>query len=484
MATTQPGRPTQQRKSESSRKSDEFDRLPPQNLDAERGVLGSILLINDALDDVADVINQDHFYSDAHQHIYEAIRHLHDAGIRGIDAVTLAEELDRRNLLEEIGNADYLLEILAAVPHAAHATYYANIVREKYVQRSLIYACTETLRECYDSTENTEEILQQAEKRVFSILEQQTETSSLDLGSILLDAWDRINERMAIDGAVSGLPTGFTDFDTKTNGFQPAELVILAARPSMGKTALVCNWAEGIATHSGKGVLMFSLEQSKLELAERFLCIQSKIDGHKLRAGELDDIERNALMDASQKLSELPLFIDDKASRTMAQISAITRRLHRKSPLGIIIIDYLQLIEPDDRRIPREQQIALITRRLKGMAKELDIPIIALSQLNRGVELREDKRPKLADLRESGAIEQDADMVTFLHRPDAYDPTDNPGLAEVIIAKHRSGPTGIVSLTWRKEFMRFENYSGMGDTDDVWNDSAPNAPINSNDSSF
>jgi replicative DNA helicase len=236
----------------------------------------------------------------------------------------------------------------------------------------------------------------------------------------------------------------------------------------MGKTALTCNWALGTAQKTGRGVLMFSLEQSKLELAERFLCIQSKFDGHKLRSGDLTDADRHHLMEASQTLSELPLFIDDQAGRTVAQIAAISRRTYRKHHIGMIIIDYLQLIEPEDRRVPREQQIALITRRLKGIAKELDIPIIALAQLNRGVELREDKRPKLADLRESGAIEQDADLVTFLHRPDAYDPADHPGMAEVIIAKHRSGPTGIVPLTWRKEFMRFESYSGMHEPEGGW----------------
>ena len=448
--------------------SREFDRLPPQNLDAERGVIGSILLVNDAVDDVADVIGKDHFYNDAHQQIYEAICHLHDNGVRGIDAVTLAEELDRRSLLEEIGGVDYLMEILSSVPHAAHATYYANIVREKFVSRSLIYACTEILRESYDATDDPQDILQNAEKRIFGILEQQTDGTKFDMESILFEAWDRINERLAKEGNISGLATGFTDFDAKTNGFQPAELVILAARPSMGKTALVVNWAEGIAKLSGQGVLIFSLEQSKLELAERFLCIQSKVDGHKLRSGDLDEVERHHLMEASQELSQLPLFIDDQPGRTIAHITAITRRLHRQHRLGIVIIDYLQLIEPEDRRAPREQQIALITRRLKAMAKELDIPVIALAQLNRGVELREDKRPKLADLRESGAIEQDADLVTFLHRPDAYDPTDSPGLAEVIIAKHRSGPTGIITLTWRKEFMRFENYSNLNEPEGGW----------------
>jgi replicative DNA helicase len=444
------------------------DRIPPQNLDAERGVLGSILLANEALDDVVELITAENFYSDAHRKIFAAIRHLRDRGITGIDAVTLAEELDRRKELDDVGGVDCLVEILKAVPHAAHAAYYAQIVRDKSLQRSLIYACTDILKESYDSSDNTEDILQNAERRIFRIVEEQTSGLKHDIGSILLDAWDRINDRSSLDGAISGLPTGFHDFDGKTNGFQPSELVLLAARPSMGKTALVCNIALGAAQRAGKAVLMFSLEQSRLELAERFLCMHAKFDGHKLRAGDLTDADRHHLMETSQVLSELPLFIDDQAGRTIAQIAAISRRLYRKHEIGLVIVDYLQLIEPEDRRVPREQQISLITRRLKGIAKELDIPVIALAQLNRGVELREDKRPRLADLRESGAIEQDADLVIFLHRPDAYDPSDQPGLAEVIIAKHRSGPTGIVPLTWRKEYMRFESYSGMHEPDGGW----------------
>jgi replicative DNA helicase len=440
-----------------------FDRLPPQNLDAEKGVLGSLMLLNEAIDEIADSIHPTHFYSDANQRIYAAIHHLYEAGIRGIDAVTLAEELDRRGELDEVGGPVYLAEILEAVPHAAHVKYYADIVRDKYVQRSLIYACTQILRDSFDTANDTGELLQSAERSIFQILEQQEQGIRHDIGSILIDAWDRINERLEIEGTISGLATGFTDLDGKTNGFQSAELIVLAARPSMGKTALVCNWAEGVAEHTGKGVLIFSLEQSRIDLAERLLCIRAKIDGHKLRAGNLEEAERHHLMEVTQKLSEVPIFIDDQASRTVGQIAAISRRLKRQHNLGLVIIDYLQLVEPDDRRTPREQQIALITRRLKGIAKELDIPVIALAQLNRGVELREEKRPRLADLRESGAIEQDADLVMFLHRPDAYDPADEPGIAEVIIAKHRSGPTGIVKLTWRKEYMRFENHSSYSE---------------------
>ena len=438
-------------------------RLPPQNLDAERGVLGSILLLNEAIDEIGESLKSEHFYSDAHQKIYAAIQRLYEEGIRGIDAVTLAEELRKREDYEAVGGTAYLMEILESVPHAAHVRYYANIVREKWMLRTLIYTCTEILSESYGVTENVDELLQSAEKRIFSIMEQQANTGNIAIGDILIEAFNRIDERMMQVGDVTGITTGFADLDRQTTGLQATELVILAARPSMGKTALVCNIAEAVARRSKQGVLLFSLEQSNLELAERFLAITARINGHDLRSGNLSEAQRDLLCQASDELSRLPLFIDDKPGRTMTQVAAIARRLHRKSPLGVIIIDYLQLIEPDEKNIPREQQIAQISRRLKFLAKELRVPVIALAQLNRGVELREDKRPRLADLRESGSIEQDADMVMFLHRPDAYDPEDRPGEAEIIVAKHRSGPTGIVRLTWRKEFMRFENYSAIAD---------------------
>jgi len=440
-------------------------RLPPQNLDAERGVLGSILLLNEAIDEVGESLKAEHFYHDAHHKIYAAIHHLYENNVRGIDPVTLAEELEKRGQIEEIGGAAYIFEILDSVPHAAHVRYYAGIVREKWMQRTLITACTDILSDCYENPESVDDLLQTAERRVFSIVEQQEDTSNMAIGDVLMDAFDRIDERMNHDGSLSGITTGFSDLDHQTTGLQPTELIILAARPSMGKTALVCNIAEAVARESDKGVMLFSLEQSNLELAERFLCLTARVNGHDLRTGNLSPEQRDKLTVASDELHNLPLFIDDKPARTMSQISAISRRQHRKSPLGLIIIDYLQLVEPDEKSIPREQQIASISRRLKFLAKELQVPVISLSQLNRGVELREDKRPRLADLRESGSIEQDADKVMFLHRPDAYDPNDRPGEAEIIIAKHRSGPTGIVKLTWRGEFMRFENYSPVPDTD-------------------
>jgi replicative DNA helicase len=434
-------------------------RLPPQNLDAERGVLGSVLLQNSALDEIGDILNADHFYSTRHRDIYQVILQMTEKGVTGVDALTLAEELDRLQLLEQYGGVGYILELMEAVPHAAHVKYYAEIVRDKWIQRSLTEVCTNVLRECFDGTDETEDILLQAERGIFGILEQQESTSKMTMDEIMMQTLERIDARFGTEGTISGLTTGFVDLDKQTNGFQPSELIILAARPSMGKTALVCNIAQAAAMSAGAGVLIFSLEQSKLELAERFLCIHAKLDGHRLRKGDLDEAERFALVEASSQLSRIPLFIDDLPGRTVGQIAAIARRLKRANKLGLIIIDYLQLIEPEDKRAPREQQIAQITRRLKGIAKETGAPIIALSQLNRGLEHREDKRPKLADLRESGAIEQDADIVMFLHRPDAYDAADRPGLAEIVVAKHRSGPTGIVNLTWLKQYMRFEDHS-------------------------
>ncbi|MEM9702174.1 MAG: replicative DNA helicase [Planctomycetota bacterium] len=439
--------------------------LPPQNLDAERGVLGSLLLMNEAIDEVAEFLTADHFYSDRNRAIYEAILKLSESGARGIDLVTVADRLAQAGALESAGGLVYLDEVLTSVPHAAHARYYAEIVREKAVQRTLIYACTDVLTECYDSSRPVQEVLDTAEQKIFAISEQQDGGDKIAIDQILQEAWDRIEERANSDGDATGLPTGFLDLDQKTNGFQPAELIILAARPSMGKTALVCNFAEAIGDKTGKGVLLFSLEQSKLELAERFLCIRARVNGHKLRAADFDDAERHRLMVASGELNEMPLFIDDKPGRTVSQIAAISRRLKRQGDLGIVIVDYLQLIEPEDKKIPREQQIAYISRRLKFIAKELDIPVVALAQLNRGVELREDKRPRLADLRESGAIEQDADLIAFLHRPEMYDAEDRPGEADVIIAKHRSGPVGTVTLTWRADCMRFEDYAGTAGPD-------------------
>jgi replicative DNA helicase len=446
-------------------------RLPPQDLDAERSVLGSVLLSNDAIDEVLQHIHADHFYADPHRRMFRAIQDMHEAGVRGIDPVTLGHELQRRGELADVGGAPYIVQVLETVPHAAHAQYYARIVRDKWLQRTLIEACTDTLRDAYHGQDDVDDLVAKAERRIFDIAERQHDVDKMALRDILEDTFERIFHRMDQEGTISGLHTGFTGLDEVTSGFQPSELLILAARPSMGKTALVCNFALAVAG-AGKGVLIFSLEQSNLELAERFLAIHGKVNGHKLRQGDLDEVEQHSLMEASNELRDYPLFIDDTAGRTVAQIAAVSRRLKRRHNIGVIIIDYLQLIESEEssnRNINREQQISTITRRLKFLAKDLSVPVMALAQLNRGVEQREDKRPRLADLRESGAIEQDADIVMFLHRPEAYDPEDRPGEADLIVAKNRNGPIGTVPLVWLREMLKFGDRSplevpeGVGD---------------------
>ena len=441
---------------------DFMDKVPPQDLEAERCVLGSILLVNDSIDEVQSQITHTCFYMDAHRRIFKAIHEMYEAGTRGIDAVTLRDELTRRAELDVVGGTPYLLQLLETVPHAAHAEYYAKIVREKWLQRSLIEACTESLKEAYHGHEDVEDILSKAEQRIFSIVENGANIDKMALGDIMDDAFARIFARIDSEGTTSGLTSGFSGLNEITGGFQETELIVLAARPSMGKTALVCNFAlAGAATDAG--VLIFSLEMSGLELAERFLCMQAKVDGHKVRKGDLDEIEQHALLEAANVLKKYPLYIDDQAGRTMSQIASISRRLKRRFDIKIIIIDYLQLIESDDKNMPREQQVSTITRRLKFLAKDLRVPVIALAQLNRGVETREDKRPRLADLRESGAIEQDADIVMFLHRPDAYDPEDRPGEADLIMAKNRHGPIGTVELVWLKKSLKFGDKSPIAD---------------------
>jgi len=445
-------------------------KLLPQDLEAERCVLGSILLHNDAIDDVLQHLRANCFYADPHRRMFAAIHDLYESGTRGIDPVTLGHELERRSELADIGGTSYIVQIIETVPHAAHAEYYAKIVYEKWMQRTLIDACTDTLREAYHGQDQVDDLVAKAERRIFEISERQQNIDRFAIGDILKDTFERIFSRMDQEGTLSGIHTGFTGLDEITSGFQPSELLVLAARPSMGKTALVCNFALAVAG-TGNGALIFSLEQSSLELAERFLAIEAKVNGHKLRQGDLDEVEQYSLDQASLKLREYPLFIDDTAGRTVSQIAAVSRRLKRRHPeLGLIIIDYLQLIESDEsnnRTITREQQISTITRRLKFLAKDLHVPVIALAQLNRGVEQREDKRPRLADLRESGAIEQDADIVMFLHRPEAYDPEDRPGEADLIVAKNRSGPIGTVPLVWLREQLRFGDRSPLEVPDGV-----------------
>lgn len=451
------------RKSSDPSPSVEFDKLPPQNLDAELCVLGSVLLDNETLHDVVPLIRVEDFYRDSHQLIYRAIRDLYDLG-KPIDAITLVEELTKRGEFEKAGGDDAIRTILEAPPHAANARYYAQIVRQKSISRELIDSANQILRDGYSNNFTSEELLQSAERRIFAIAEDQVAGETIDIKDVIVNAMDRITARAEDRHAVTGIATGYYDLDDLTGGFQGTQLIILAARPSMGKTALALNICEHVICELKKSVLFVSLEMGELELAERLLSSRARVDSYKLRTGKgLGQQDMVQLGRAYTELHATALSIDSTPARNMLQITANARRLKLRQDLGLIVVDYIQLVDAEESRDSRQEQIAKISRRLKQLARELKIPVIALSQLNRGVENREDRRPRMADLRESGAIEQDADLVLLLHRPDYYDPNDQAGVAELIIAKNRSGATGTVKFAFIKNLTRFENLAQMAD---------------------
>ena len=443
--------------------SEILDRLPPQNLDAEKAVLGSILLDSDLCDEVALVLRSTDFYADANQRLYEHILAMHEAGKR-VDSLLLLDRLTESGDLEAVGGEAYLVEVNQSVPWAHNAVHYATIVRDKATLRALIHASTEILRDAYDTTVDPKEIVDQSEKRIFEVRDNRTSDHVIPIQDLIIEAFDRIDARLE-HGEGVGVPSGFHDLDNMTGGLHGSELVILAARPSMGKTALAMNIAENVAINSSKPVLFVSLEMARLELAQRMLCSQGHIDASKFRSGFLSASDRDNLVKASAKLSQAPLFVDDTASRTVTEIAACTRRIKRKhEDLGLLVIDYLQLIQPDDSREPRQEQVAKIARRLKILARENHIPVLCLAQLNRQAEAgKEGHRPKLSHLRESGAIEQDADVVMFIHREEYYQDREEAqnsgtaGIADILVAKQRNGPTGDIKLAWLSKFTRFEN---------------------------
>jgi replicative DNA helicase len=445
------------------------DRLPPQSLVAEQGVLGAILIDNEVMHDVVQVLRVQDFYRDSHQIIFRAIRDLYDQG-KPIDAITLNDELVHRNQFQAIGGLDTLTEIRNSVSHAASAKFHAQIVRERAIVRQLIELANEVLRESYSNTSTAEELLESSERKIFRIAEEQATGETVELREVVAQAMERIALRSEERHPVTGIATGYYELDDVTGGLQPSQLIILAARPSMGKTALALNIADHASVNLKRGVLMVSLEMGANEIGERLLCARSRVDGHKLRTGRnMGTREITMLGKGCEELREAPLYIDDTPARNMLQIAANARRLKLRSQIGLVIIDYIQLIdsESSDGRENRQEQIAKISRRLKTLARELEVPVIALSQLNRAVENREDRRPRMADLRESGAIEQDADLVLLLHRPEYYDPNDQPGIAELIIAKNRNGATGSLKLTFLKNFTRFENLAAVAEPIDA-----------------
>ena len=442
-----------------------LDRLPPQNLEAERGVLGSLLLDPNLCDDVALLLRNDDFYADENKKLYAHLLAMHDDGVR-IDATLLLERLRQAGDLEAVGGPAYLAEVMHSVPYAANAVYYAEIVQAKATLRALIHASTEILRDAYEPTLDPREQVNRAEEQIFAVHDERSTDHVTEIHDVLVEAFDRIDARLE-HGEGVGVPTGFQDLDTLTGGLHESEFVVLAARPSMGKTALAVNIAEYVSIEAKVPTLFVSLEMARLELAQRMLCSQGRIDANKFRSGFLSGEDRKKLVEASAKLDKAPMFIDDTPSRTCTEIAACARRLKRRNSLGLVVIDYLQLIQPDDPRDPRQEQVAKMARRLKGLAHELNIPVLCLAQLNRQADTgREGHRPRLSHLRESGAIEQDADVVMFIHREEYYcdsreEATEKgvAGQADVIVAKQRNGPTGDVKLAWLDKHTRFENLS-------------------------
>lgn len=436
-----------------------LDRLPPQNREAEQSVLGAMLRDNACINDLLQLLRKEDFYTDSHQKVFETIISLHDRGGQPVDLVILAEELKKRGYLEDVGGYAYLAELWEATPTSANAEYYGQIVRDKSLVRNLIRAGNDILGDAYKQSMPADQMIEGAERKIMEVANKGIIGKLYTLDEAIQDTYDRIDQRtQGSEMASGGIPTGFTDLDELTAGLHRSELVIIAARPSVGKTAFALSLARNIIVYEQEPVFFVSLEQSRIELAERLLCAQAKVDSHRLRKGTLtaDDMER--LIEAGGILRSAPLTIDDTPAQGMLRIAANARRLKRQRDIKAVIIDYLQLIEPDNRRDPRHEQVAQISRRLKFLARELEIPVIALAQVNRASEDRQDHRPRLSDLRESGSIEQDADAVLMLHRPDRYEPGQQEGIIEIIVAKNRQGPVGEITLAYIKQHMRYEDF--------------------------
>ena len=433
----------------------------PQSLEAERAVLCSLLLLPESCDEVALKVRPDDFFDDANRRIYARIMEMHDAG-QAVDAMLLIQRLRDAGEYETVGGGAYLAEIGESVATAAHAEHYAGIVHEKAMLRGLIHASTDILRDAYDPSVEPRQMLSRAEEKVFGILEAKGQGQVSSIRDVLHEALARIDARMHQEHAYGGLETGFDDYDELTGGLHDSELVILAARPSMGKTALALNIVEHVAIDCQQPTLFVSLEMSSLELGDRLLCSRARVNSHRLRNGQIKTEESRKLIQTAAEVSTAPLYIDDSPSRTMTEIAAAARRLKRREGLKLIAVDYLQLIEPDNQRDPRQEQVAKIARRLKGLARELDVPVLCLAQLNRQVEAARDNKPQLSHLRESGAIEQDADVVMFVHREEYYQTSEEDrervkGEADLLVRKQRNGPVGDVPLTWLHDFTRFTN---------------------------
>lgn len=437
------------------------ERPLPHNLEAEKCVLGAVLIHNDAFNHAAELLDSRDFYRDAHRRIFDKMIVLSDRN-EVIDLVTLKEELGRASDLDKVGGPAYIAALVDGVPKSTNVEYYARIVKEKATLRSLIHASNKILATAYRAETDADIQLDEAERAIFEIADDRIETGFVPLSDLVPASFERIERLQETKGDLTGVPTGFTDLDALTSGLQPAELVIVAARPAMGKTSLALNIAQHVGTKTNMTIGLFSLEMSKEQLFLRMLTSEARINAHQFRTGFLGEQDYSRLSHSLEALSGAGVYIDDPSTIGVLEMRAKARRLKAEHNLHLLIVDYIQLVQGRGRFENRTQELASISRSLKGLAKELNVPVIALSQLSRAPESRSEHRPQLSDLRESGALEQDADVVLFIYREDQYDPKpDNENTAELIIGKQRNGPTGVVRLAFLKEFTRFENQTAV-----------------------
>jgi len=439
-----------------------IDKVPPQNIEAEQSVLGAILLDNEALLQALEIISPEDFYRESHRKIFQAMLELFEKN-EPIDIITLTDYLRKNNQLENIGGVSFLTYLVNTIPTSANVRYHSKIVREKALMRGILVKATEIISMVYEENLSADEMVDIAERKIFSIADKRIKTTFTKLKDIIKDSFDMIERLYEHKSSVTGVPSGFRDLDELTTGFQPGDLIIIGGRPSMGKTAFALNIAQHVGVQLHKPVAIFSLEMSKRQLALRLLCSEAMVDSNKIRKGFIKKEDWNKLTTAAARLAEAPIFIDDSSTISVFEMRAKARRLKMEHGLSLLIVDYLQLMKGKGNFERREQEISEISRSLKALAKEIEVPVIALSQLNRGVEQRHDKRPTLADLRESGAIEQDADIILFLYRDEVYNKNkgDNKGKAEIIIAKQRNGPTSEVKLTFLSYCTKFVDFTDI-----------------------
>ncbi|SHH79799.1 replicative DNA helicase [Sporanaerobacter acetigenes] len=432
-------------------------RIPPHSLEAEQSVLGAMIIDKEAINTAVETIRPEDFYKEANKEIYETILELYNRN-EPVDLITLSEELKKRGTLENVGGINYLTSLSGSVATTANVKYYCDIVEEKSILRRLIKSCDEIIAKSFEDTEEVNSIIERAEKNIFDITQGRNNEGFSPIKEVLLDSFSRIEEMSMNEGGLTGLTTGFLDIDEKLSGLQKSDLILLAARPSMGKTALGLNIALNSALKGNAHVAIFSLEMSKEQLVQRMLSSVSHVDLQKIISGRLNEDEWVKIVQAMGPLSGTDIYIDDTAGISLMEMKAKCRKLKIEKGLDLVVVDYLQLMQSDSPSESRQQEISSISRGLKALAKEMECPVLALSQLSRAPELRSDHRPILSDLRESGAIEQDADIVMFLYRDEYYNQdTDKKNVGEVIIAKHRNGPTGTVELLWMGQFTKFVN---------------------------